>query len=218
MQYRRINNVPLPVGKTTPLVRQETAADGVWEATLTIDSDSVLLSLFVSSLASGNLDVVAYTFAEAGKEAEIITFPTIVAPTSELLLRKAAATLSNIRVVVTATGLATFDLRAKAISAGESSVKIVGAADLITDQLTVGNTPTSLIATSLTDRLGLVIRNWSSTDTLYIGETALKATTSAGYPIAPGESLGIDIQAGQSLFGTADPTSVDLRIMQAGES
>jgi hypothetical protein len=121
-------------------------------------------------------------------------------------------------VVVTATGLATFDLRAKAISAGESSVKIVGAADLITDQLTVGNTPTSLIATSLTDRLGLVIRNWSSTDTLYIGETALKATTSAGYPIAPGESLGIDIQAGQSLFGTADPTSVDLRIMQAGES
>jgi hypothetical protein len=190
----------------------------VWEVTFSLDADTVLLSLFVSSLSSGSLSIVAYTFTEEGKETSIISFPPITGPTSELLLRKAAATMSNIRVLVTATGPAVFDLRARGLSSGETSVKILGAAEVTTSQLTVGLTPTALLPATLTDRLGVVIRNWSSTDTLFVAESVPKTTTSLGYPLAPGESMGIDLQAGQTLFGVANPSSVDVRIMQAGES
>lgn len=210
--------IPLPAGKTTPLLRLEDAVTGEWDIRFTLDADSVLLSLFVTSLSSGNLTVTAYAVADEGKEVEIITFPTITGPTTNLLLRKAAVSLSIVRVRVTSTGPVALDLRARGISAGETSVKIVGASELATSQLTVGTTPTSLLASVLTDRLGVVIRNWSTTDTLYVAETALKATPGLGYPIGPGESLGLDLQAGQEVYGAADPSSVDIRVMQAGVS
>lgn len=217
--YKRVNaTIPLPVGKTTPLLRVEVPEQGNWEIFFSLDADSVLMSLYVSSIASGALDVVVYTYAEEGKEVSIITFPTLTGPTGELLLRKAAATMSNVRVKVTTTGPASFDLRARGISAGETSVKIQGAADLSTSQLTVGTTPLSILPSVLTDRQGVVIRNWSTTDTLYVAESAVKATSSVGYPVGPGESIGIDIVAGQTLYGVADPTSVDVRVMQAGET
>lgn len=219
ISYRRVNTtIPLPVGKTTPLLRVEHPEQGGWEVFFSLDADSVLMSLYVGSIASGSLDITVYTYAEEGKEVSIITFPSISGPTGELLLRKAAATMSNIRVVVTATGPVVFDLRARGISAGETSVKIQSAADLSTSQLTVGTTPLSILPSVLTDRQGVVIRNWSTTDTLYVAESIAKATSVVGYPLGPGESIGIDITAGQVLYGVAQPTSVDVRIMQAGEA
>jgi hypothetical protein len=210
--------IPLPVGKTTPLLRVDQPTVGEWDIKFTLDADSVLLSLYVGSLASGSLTVTAYAVADEGKEVEIVTFPTITGPTANLLLRKAAVSLSIVRVHVASTGLATLDLRARGISAGETSVKIVGASELVTSQLTVGTSPVSLLASALTDRLGVVIRNWSTTDTVYVAETPLKATPGLGYPLGPGESLGLDLQAGQEVYGVADPTSADIRVMQAGAS
>lgn len=217
MATRVVNTSPLPVGKTTPLLVVSTPETNTWEITFSLDADSVLLSLYVGSLSSGQLDVTAYAVADEGKEVSIIEFPTITGPTANLLLRKAAISLSRVRVLVTATGPATIDLRARGISSGETSVRIESATDLTTNQLTVGTSPTNILPAALTDRLGVVIRNWSGS-TIYLGETALKATSVVGYPIGVGESIALDISAGQDVFAATGSGTSDVRVMQAGEA
>lgn len=208
--------IPLPQGKTSPLLRVETPTTSTWEITFSLDADSVLFSLYVGSLSSGSLSVTAYTVADVGQEIQIVSFPTITGPTANLLLRKAAVSLSNVRVSVVSTGPVTLDLRARGISSGETSVKIDSAGSITTNQLTVGTTPLSLFASALTDRNGVVIRNWGNV-TLYIAETSAKATPALGYPIGGQESLGIDIQAGQVIYGAVASGSTDVRTMEAGE-
>jgi hypothetical protein len=206
---------PLPVGKTLPLLKVETPTTETWDVWFNLDSDSVLLSLFVDSLSSGALTVTAYAVAEEGKEAPIITFPSITAPTSSLLLKKAAVALGTVRVAVVTTGPVTLDLRARGISLGETTVRIEAAEDLIASKTIIGTSPSSIIPISLTDRNGLVFRNWGA-NTLYIAETALKANSSDGYPIGAGESLGIDVAAGQTIFGSTSVGTTDVRILEAG--
>lgn len=216
-QYVRVTTTsPIPVGKTSPLLIVPDPTIGDWEVHFSLDADSVLFSLYVGALPSGSLTVTAYAVADEGKEVEIVSFPTITSPTANLLLRKAAVSLSRVRVVISSTGPATFDLRARGISAGETSVKIESAPNLLTSQLTVSTTPLSILSSSLTDRSGIVIRNWGST-TVYLGETSAKATSAVGYPLGAGESIGIDIQAGQVVYGATAAGSTDLRIFEAGE-
>lgn len=212
-----IQTLPLPVGKTVPLLRVTTPEQNSWEIKFTLDADSVLLSLWVGSLGAGTLTATAYAVAEEGKEVEIISFPVINSPTTNLLLRKAAVALSNIRIMLVATGPVTLDLRARGISAGETSVRIESASDILTSQLTVSTTSLSLLGSALTDRNGVVVRNWGSL-TLYLGETAVAANPTTGYPIGAGESMAIDIQAGQEIYGATALGSTDVRIMQAGVS
>jgi hypothetical protein len=217
MSYSRrvVTTIPLPAGKTTPLVVVNPAEQGTWIVEFSLDADTVLLSLFVESITGGSLDVEAFAVADEGKEISIIQFPTVSGPTGNLLLRKAAIALSRIRVVVTSSGPAIFDLRARGLSAGESTVKIVGASDLITSVAAVTTTPSSILPVTLTDRLGVVLRNWIG-NTVYIAETAAKATPLLGYPLGAGESLGLDIQAGQEVWAATASGSSDIRIMEAG--
>jgi hypothetical protein len=212
---RVVATIPLPEGKTTPLLVVNPAEQGTWIVEFSLDADSVLLSLFVDSITSGSLSVEAFAVADEGKEVSIIEFPTITGPTTNLLLRKAAVALSRIKVVVTSTGPASFDLRARGIGAGESTVRIVGASDLVTSTATVTTTPTSILPVTLTDRLGVVLRNWTG-NVIYLAETAAKANPTQGYPIGIGESLGLDIQAGQEVWAATASGSSDVRIMEAG--
>lgn len=209
---------PLPAGKTAPLLRKDVAETGSWEIRFQLDAETILISLWVGSLSSGSFDVSVYTATgpDSGEEALIMAFPSLIGPSGELLLRKAAVSLSTVIVRITATGPATFDIRAKGLSSGAASTRIEGAATWTVGQVSVTTVPAEIVPASLVDRSGLVIKNFS-TNFLYIAENAAKATSVIGYPLGAGESLAFDLQAGQSIWGAAGAGTIDVRSSQLGE-
>lgn len=185
----------------------------------TIDSDSVLLSLFVDSVA-GDLDVTASTLIsqhEPSKSVEIVTFPTVSAPTTNLLIQKAATALSIVSVTATYTGACSFVINAKGTSLGESSVRIVGSPDFETNKFSVPASPTVIIAPSLADQTGILLKNFSTNRNIFVAESSLKASDAGGgYPLAPGEVLMMDVSAGSSIYASTDSAPADLRIVRTG--
>lgn len=207
---------PLHLGKTGLVMREAPASSGSKEVTFTTDAESILISLYASSV-SGTLDVEVWTVGADGEELKVITFPQLSSSTSELVLRKAAATLDNVRVRAAYSDAAEFDIRAKGIGTGDLSVQILGQSEARASQEDVGTAPpTLLIAASLTDRAGMIIKNFSSTETLYVGFTEAETTASNGYPLSPGESLGLDVASGQEVYGVSSSGTIDTRLMEAG--
>ena len=203
-------------GKEIQLLDTTTAGAGSEEITFSIDAESVLLSLYVGSVA-GDLAVTAYTVGLDGQEIEIISFPTVSAPTAELLLRKAASTLQKVKVTCTYSGVASFNLRARGVAAGASSVKIEGAASFQVSQNSITTSAEALVPAALVDRSGILIINVNSSGTLWVAETLVKATAAAGAPVYPnGGSMAIDLAAGQALYGVASSGSIDVRIVELG--
>lgn len=214
-----INNLianPLSSGKIATLVRVDSAPPNIWESFLTIESDSVLVSVFVSSLAAGSLNVEVLTETESGREVQIIQFPEITGPTSELLLRKAAISLSSVRVRAVTTGTCTFEIRARAIAAGSASVKIESATSWSVTQTSVTTTPAGLLGVSLNDRSGILVKNYQGGGVLFIAESLAKIGSGDSYPLQTGESLAMDLAAGQDVYAVASSGSIDVRIIEAG--
>lgn len=208
---------PLPQGKTTVILDETVDAAGTTVREFGIDSDSVLISVFAEAV-TGDLDIVVKTVTDDNediKQVPVITFPTITAATSNLIIRKAAAVMSRIRIEVTYTGTATYQVWARGIGTGEASVRILGANDGSASQLDVGTTATLLVPTALTDRSGIIVKN-NGSGTLYIGFTAGEATVAGGYPLTANESMGMDIAAGAEVYGVADAGTIDVRILEAG--
>lgn len=206
---------PIPLGKTYTVMDEAPSAAGSITREFSIEADSVLVSLYVESI-SGDIDVQVYTLTEQGKELEVITFPTISSPTTELLLEKAAAVMSRIKIVATFTAATVFEIRAKGISAGETSVRILGSAQGKTSQIDVGTgSPTILIPSALSFRAGVMIKNYSSTGVLYLGYTLAEAVTGNGWPLEPGQVFTADMASGAVLYGLADSGTIDVRIMEA---
>lgn len=208
---------PLPLGKQALIDAESPIAAGSKTTIFTLDSDSVLFSLFISAV-TGNVSVEVFTQAneDSTHDVSIISFPTVAAPTTDLLLKKAAACMNIIKVVVTYTGSCTYEIYAKGISLGETSVKILGPTNWEVSQITIPGVPTLMVPVSLVDRAGLVFKNNGVSSILYVAEIAAKATTSIGYPIGPGESLAFDVAAGEELWAISDSTPIDVRIAQAG--
>ncbi len=204
----------LPQGKEKLLIDKAPTAAGTDIAEIGIDADTVIISLFVSSL-SGDLDIVVDTLAGSG-DITVINFPTISAPTTNLFIKKAAAIMDKIRVTATYTDAVDYEVYVRGVGTGEASVRILGSNDAEASQTDIGTSATIIIPAALTDRSGLIIKNNDSSANLFIGYTALEATLANGYPIGPGESIGIDIASGQELFGIASAGTIDVRIMEAG--
>ena len=183
--------------------------------TFTIEADSVLVSLFASTV-DAELDVTVSTYGKKGEEVDIITFPQLTAASSNLILRKAAATMSNIKITATYTGAATFEVRARGIGTGEASVRILAANEAKASQTDVGTSATLLVPAALNDRAGLVVKNnnFTAGQTLYVGFALAEATAAVGYPLGPQEALGIDVAAGQEVYAIGT-TTIDVRIMEA---
>jgi hypothetical protein len=209
-----IDKGKIPHQVTCTLIDEATSGAGTTEVQASIEGDSVVVSLF-AEVVTGTLDVTVYTLTEDGKELEIISFPQLSAPTSELLLKKAALAMSRIRVEATYTGQATYEVRAKPISAGETSVRLLGASEGKASQITIPSTATVLIPASLTDRSGLIVKNFDNSKTIYLGYTLAETTTGNGYPLGPQESMGMDIAAGVTIYAISDSPSADVRIMEA---
>lgn len=204
-------------GTQERLITETTVGAGVTTQQGSITSDSLLATLWVNSITSGTLDISIYTLTDNGKQVLLFSFPTITSGSTDLLLKKSGISLQRFSVVVTYTGICSYEMYVRAIEgAGESSTQIVGAANLVVSQTVVGTSATILIPSSLTDRAGLVVRNWSGTGTLYVGESLVKADPSIGYPIAPKEQLGLDVAAGAVIYAISDSGNLDIRIAEAG--
>jgi hypothetical protein len=183
-----------------------------------IQSDTVLLSLYTKSI-TGTLTVTAYTVGDSTDPQQILevaSFPTLTGPLTNLLLRKAAVSLDTIRLKIVYSGEADIEIRAKAISTGESTVTIKGQASGRASQKTVTATADILIPASLNERAGLIVRNNSASVVIYLGFSLAETTLAVGYPLYPGESLGMAIGAGQDLYAISTVGNVDVRILEAG--
>jgi hypothetical protein len=212
----KLGGVPLSPGKIITVVQADNFLAGTRSYTFTSDSDAVLFSLWVDSVPTGSLSVTIYTFTENSKEVSVLAFPTITASTTELLLRKTAVSLSNLRVeIALTTGTASLEVRARGLTAGESTAKISGQTTWTVTQASITTAPSSLVPASLVDRNGLVIKNAGS-NSIYLGETVVNATPALGWPLSPGESLAMDLGAGQSIYASTQAGTSDARIAQAG--
>lgn len=208
---------PLPLGKSATIMNEQPTTAGQKEVVFPIDAESILLSLYVRSI-SGTLDVTVFTQTDDGQELEVISFPQVSAPTPNIELRKAASVMGNIKVRAVFSDAVDFCIVGRGVTAGETSVRILGANQADNQQATVDDvTPTLLIAPSPFDRAGLIIKNFSSSPsrTLFIGYTIAKTNETVGFPISPGESIGIDVSASVEVYGIASAGSIDVRIMTA---
>jgi len=199
------------------LIKQTTLASGTSSKEGVIQSDSLLCTLWVDSITSGTLNVSVYTLTDTGKEVLLFSFPTLTAPSTELLLKKSGVSMQRFRVVATYTGVCQYEIYARALDgAGESSSRILGANTWDVEQVTVGTGAQVLIPASLQDRNGLVVKNWSSTQTVYLANTLAKADSSKGYPLAPRDALAMDVAAGAEVYVVSDAAGADIRIAQSG--
>jgi hypothetical protein len=196
------------------LFNGELVGSGSRRVSFVLDSDSLLVSLYVRTLTSGTLDVYVLTYTSPGEDVEIIRFPQITAPTTDLLLKKSADTMSNSILVIEYTGSCNLQVVGRGMGSGTTSARILGATELRASPAPVTTTPALLIPAALVDRAGIVIKNNTPNSILYIGFKLAEATTTIGYPMGGGECIGIDIEAGQEIYAVGS-TSIDVRLIEA---
>lgn len=203
-------------GTQCRLIDETTSAAGTTSKEGSIQSDALLVTLWVDSVTSGSLSVKVYTLTDTGKEAELISFPVISAPTTSLLLKKSGVSMQRFRVEATYTGSCQYEVYVRAIdSAGESNVRLLGSANLETDTATVTTTAAVLIPAALEDRNGVSILNYSGAGILFISEDITKLPARA-WPVPSGGGWSLDIASGVTIYAVSSSGSLDVRIAQSG--
>jgi hypothetical protein len=217
----------LPTGKAKVLIDETITTDGSTTATFATDADGVLVWTHVSAI-TGTLDISIYTYLETGEEVLLTTFPTLSAPTADIVVKKAATIAQRIKIVATYTGTASYKIVVRGLRAGEldATVTIVGANNSKFTGVEVGTSATILLASSLTDRQGFVIKNWHEDGNaiLYIADSLIAAVAGNGhaYPLARGEALPADLQSGVDLYAIFDTANItpgykNVRIIEGGQ-
>ena len=208
--------MPLALQEHTIVLSESTSTPKTFNRTIDVQSSGVLLSLFVQSL-SGSLDVNVYTLTRAGEEKLIDTFPTISAPTTELILRKQVEVHNHMRVEVITSDAAVFDIRAKGVESGIASVQLLGANAWNVQNESV-TTRQLLISADLDDRNGLLIRNanFNGLEILRIAETEAKLIAGVYASVLPGESLQPDIRAGSEVWAESSGPGIRVEIVEIG--
>lgn len=203
-------------GTQVRLLNETTSSAGSSTREGSVQSDSILVTLFVNSVTSGTLSVTVRTLTDNGKEVDIISFPTINAPTTDLLLKKSGVTMQRFLVTASYSGVCDYEIYVRAMSgAGESSVRVLGSANLETSAETVTSSPGILIPAALTDRNGLTLLNYAGTGTLFVSEDIAKLPSEA-WPIPAGGGWSLDIAAGVTIYAVSDSGALDVRIAQSG--
>lgn len=206
----------LETGKIIQIMSEATSGAGTLTRVFTLDSDTFQTSLFVSSV-SDSLSITISTITGEGKEKEVITYDNITTPSTELSLKKAATAMGIIKATAVFTGACTFELKAKGLSSGETSAKIQSANVARATKVIVPNPGKVLLPAALSDRKGIIVRNWSTTVTVYLGFNISEANFANGYPLKPQEALSIDLGAGATLYADIQNAgTADVRIIEAG--
>lgn len=206
---------PVDQGRTILALDENWTGPDSKSTTVLITSDSVLVSVWVESITGGSLTVTGTTITEEGKEFEIISFPPILAHTTQLLLRKASLALSKIRLTAVTTGPCDFQVHVKGISIGETSTKIAGSAFATAIPYIATSTPAILVPATLQDRAAVQILNNGPSGTLYIGFTPAEASPGNGYPIGVGGYWSGDLAAGGLIYASTSGPAIDVRTIQA---
>jgi hypothetical protein len=203
-------------GTQERLLRETTLGAGSTIKEGSVNTDSILVTVFVESVTSGTLVVTVDTLTDNGKQLQIIGFPTVSSPSTELLLKKSAVSMQRFEVTATYTGICQYEVYVRAIEgAGESSVRILGPANLSTSSATVTTSAAALIPAALTDRSAVSIRNYSGAGTIFVSESLAKLSSDA-WPIGPGETWSLDIASGVTLYAVSSSGSNGIRIAEAG--
>jgi len=206
----------LKTGLQEIVLRSAPTTSGVLTKDISIQSDAALFLLWVNSTA-GDITVEIYGILDSdNREVLLATLPKVNAPSTEILQKRTGTAPTRLRVKVTHTGACDFELSARAVSTGSSDTRILGGATLKVSKKTVNSVASLLVPASLVDRTAIAIKNWSSSGTIYIGETVAKANQNNGWPIGPKDALGLDIQAGVELYATAVDGPCDIRIIESG--
>ena len=206
----------LKTGLQEIVLRASPVSAGTITKDLSIQSDAALFLLWVNSTA-GDITVEVYGILDSdNREVLLASFPKVNTPSTEILQKRTGTAPTRLRVKVTCTGACDFELSARAVSTGSSDTRILGGASLKVSKKTVNSSPTLLVPSSLVDRTAIAIKNWSSSGTIYIGESVAKANANNGWPIGPKDALGLDIQAGVELYATAVDGPCDIRIIESG--
>jgi hypothetical protein len=212
-------------GVQQSVLRREETLAGTAEATFAVSTDSLLTTLFVE-IASGSLDVGVYAITVGGTgestpphEVLLYSFPTINAPTVNLLVQSAAAVTQKVRIKATWTGSVKFDVQARAIDGGASKTQVITAGSIEMDQKTINTgAPQVLIPLSLVDGVGFLVKNWSINGAIvYVAETSAKAIPAKGFPVSPGDCFDVSVKAGQAYYASSTVDGADLRIIKGGE-
>lgn len=206
----------LKQGLQEVLLKGTPTSSGVSVKDFSVQSDAVLIVVWVSSTA-GRINIsVSNILDDSGKESSLIVFPEIQSPTPTLLQKRSAASTTRLRLKVTYTGSCDFEISARAISTGSGDTRILGASTLQMLQKNVSTPHVVLIPASTKDRSAIAIKNNSTAGTIYIGETVAKANVAKGWPIGPKDALGLDVQAGVELYAISDGPVCDIRIIESG--
>ena len=210
---------PIRLNDQTKIVDGSFVGSGTIEHYIVVESESILASLYAESV-SGELEVKIFTIGKDGQETSVIEFPTLTAPTSNLLLRQPARIMQVIRVEITHTDDCTFNLYLRGVRSGAASVKIEGSENWQVTRASVTATAAILISASLEDRSAILIENISdvsgSAGTIWVGETLAKASVGAGHPLRSGGNYSIDLQAGTEIYAVSDSGTVVVSIIESG--
>lgn len=82
-------------------------------------------------------------------------------------------------------------------------------------QVTVTTAAALIVTPALTPRTSIVIHPIGA-KTIYISETALKATPALGYAVKQNDALTLDVAAGVSIFASTATSTCDVRILETG--
>lgn len=206
---------PLSPGNQRQLLAGAPTAAGSVSTVFSTEADTVLLMLRVTA-ASGSVTVTARAWVNEQPGETLVTYPTVTAPTGTFLLRRAPITSQQVQVTVTYTDACAYELHGRAIYSGLTDARILGAGSMRVSQVTVPTTPTVLVPASLTDRAGIIVKSWSTSGDLFIATDIPSTTTLTGYPLAPRDSLSIDLSAGVVLYGVASAGTIDCRTAEVG--
>lgn len=203
-------------GTQERLIKETTLGGGITIKEGSINTDSLLVTVFVDSITSGTLTVTIDTLTDNGKQLRLLTFPTVSAPSAELLMKKSAVSMQRFEVTATYTGICSYEVYVRAVEgSGESSVRILGPANLATSSATVTTTAAPLIPAVLTDRSGVTLRNHSGSGTIYLSEDITKLPLDA-WPLNAGDTWSLDIASGVTIYAVTSVGENNVRIAQAG--
>lgn len=206
----------LKTGLQEIVLQSAPTASGVLTKDISIQSDAALFMLWVNSTA-GDITVEVFGILDSdNREVLLATFPKVNTPSTEILQKRTGTAPTRLRIKVTHTDACNFELSARAVSTGSSDTRILGGATLKVSKKTVNSVASLLVPASLVDRTAIAIKNWSSSGTIYVGESIAKANQNNGWPIGPKDALGLDIQAGVELYAIAIDGPCDIRIIESG--
>lgn len=206
----------LKQGLQEVLLRETPTSSGVSVKDFSIQSDAVLIVVWVPATA-GRINITVSSILDDGnKESPLIVFSEIKSPTTTLVQKRSAASTTRLRLRVTYTDGCEFEVSARAIGTGSGDTRILGASTLQMLQKNVSTPHVVLIPASTKDRSAIAIKNNSTSGTIYIGETVAKANVAKGWPIGPKDALGLDVQAGVELYAISDGPVCDIRVIESG--